>query len=81
MKAREVIAGQLKASHLIPPDESELFYADVVLSALGIARLQIVPIEPSERMLAAYQHHFVSADRFDPKIVWTAMLQAAKEEG
>lgn len=71
--------------------EKDLMIADVrddhgeavlksFLQSLEANGYGIYPKEPTEKMLEAYQFHFVSADRFDPKIVWAAMLKAYEED-
>ena len=40
----------------------------------------VVPKEPTEGMMQAYQSAFVSQDRFDMRKVWDAIIKASEQE-
>ena len=80
MKARDVIADALFE---IDADTKE---ADSILSALEQAGFAIVPVEPTNAMLAACNDKEICyvADTLPdtaPALYWKAMLAAAKEGG
>lgn len=84
MKAREVLEKYLDDITSGPGMHTVASLAEGAIYALANAGFPIVPIEPSEKMIEAYDKVAVEENGAHASLnntAYAAMLQAAKEEG
>jgi hypothetical protein len=55
-------------------------FARAMIAALKAHGYAVVPREPTQGMMNAYRHAFVSEKRFDMREVWSSMLTASEEK-